>query len=461
MMECVSRGAAKLLNINTRGRIPSYGLQAYRTYIPRVPKLERRSQSSTNNVTHPEEAPNSALTGVKILDLSRVLAAPLCTQILADYGADVIKVEDVSRGDDTRYFKAKGEEALWKPDIGPMSDYFAAVNRNKRAITLNLKHERGKEIFMQLVKEADVLVENYRPGTMEKLGIGFDVLSKSNPKLIHASISGYGPSGPMAKRAGYDMITGAEAGLLHLTGERNGPPVRPGLGLVDMSTGLYSHGAILAALLARQRTGRGQKIDASLFETQIALLINVGHSWLNMGIEAERWGTQHPSVVPYDAFKTNDLYFVIGATNDKQFAILTKQLRIPELAADERFKTNADRVKNRDELYPILNPLFLQKTTAELTDLFEGTGMPYGPINTMEKVFGHPQTKARDMVHEVEFEASTRGSIKVLGPPVKFSDTKATIRSRAPLHSEHTEEVLGELGISKEEVGRLKEAGTV
>ena len=220
---------------------------------------------------------------MKILDLSRVLAAPLCTQILADYGADVIKVEDVSRGDDTRYFKAEGEEALWKPDIGPMSDYFAAVNRNKRAITLNLKHERGIEIFMQLVKEADVLVENYRTGTMEKLGIGFDVLSKANPMLIHASISGYGPTGPMAKRAGYDMIAGAEAGLLHLTGERGGPPVRPGLGIVDMSTGLYSHGAILAALLARQRTGRGQKIDASLFETQIALLINVGHTWLNMG----------------------------------------------------------------------------------------------------------------------------------------------------------------------------------
>jgi succinate--hydroxymethylglutarate CoA-transferase len=460
-MECVSRGVIRITSINTRKRITSYGLQAYRAQLLVRPKLTRQLQSSTKNVTHPEDAPNSALSGVKILDLSRVLAAPLCTQILADYGADVIKVEDVSRGDDTRYFKAEGEEALWKPDIGPMSDYFAAVNRNKRAITLNLKHERGIEIFMQLVKEADVLVENYRTGTMEKLGIGFDVLSKANSMLIHASISGYGPTGPMAKRAGYDMIAGAEAGLLHLTGERGGPPVRPGLGIVDISTGLYSHGAILAALLARQRTGCGQKIDASLFETQIALLINVGHTWLNMGIEAERWGTQHPSVVPYDAFKTKDLYFVTGATNDKQFAIFTKQLGKPELASDERFKTNDDRVKNRNELYPILKPLFLQKTTAELMDLFEGTGMPYGPINTMEKVFNHPQTEARDMVHEMEFAASTKGRIRVLGPPVKFSDTKATIRTRAPLHSEHTEEVLGELGISKEEIGKLKEAGTV
>jgi succinate---hydroxymethylglutarate CoA-transferase len=342
-----------------------------------------------------------------------------------------------------------------------MSNYFAAINRNKRAITLNLKHERGKKIFMQLVKEADVLVENYRTGTMEKLGIGFDVLSKENPMLIQASVSGYGPTGPMAKRAGYDMITGAEAGLLHLTGERNGPPVRPGLGIVDMSTGLYTHGAILAALFARERTGRGQKIDSSLFETQVALLTNVAHSWLNLGIEAQRWGTQHPTVVPYDAFKTKDLYIVTGATNDKQFAILTKQLGRPELASDDRFKTNSDRVRNRDELFPIINKLFLQKSTAECLELFEGSGMPYAPINTMERVFDHPQTEAREMVQEIEFEAATKGSLKLLGPAVKFSDTKATIRTRPPLHSEHTEEVLGELGISKEEVGRLREEGTV
>jgi succinate--hydroxymethylglutarate CoA-transferase len=207
-------------------------------------------------------------------------------------------------------------------------------------------------------------------------------------------MSGYGPSGPFAKRAGYDMIAGAEAGLLHLTGERGGPPVRPGLGLTDMCTGLYMHGAIVAALYARERTGRGQKIDASLFETQISLLTNVAMSWLNLGQEAERWGTQHPSVVPYDAFKTKDLYFVCGATNDKQFAILCKQLGLESLAQDGRFKTNADRVRNRDELFPILNELFAAKTTDEWIEAFEGSGMPYAPINTMEKVFSHPQTKA-------------------------------------------------------------------
>lgn len=451
-MDCINRGILRFVSINTRRwkicRISSSGGRRDVRYLRTSPPASQDNE-------------NSALAGVKILDLSRVLAAPLCTQILADYGGDVIKVEDVSRGDDTRYFKDRGEEAAWKPGTGPMSNYFAAINRNKRAITLNLKHERGKEIFMQLVKETDVLVENYRPGTMEKLGIGFDALIKANPMLIHASISGYGPTGPMAKRAGYDMITGAEAGLLHLTGERNGPPVRPGLGLVDMSTGLFAHGAILAALFARQRTGRGQKIDASLFETQVALLSNVAHSWLNLGIEAERWGTQHPTVVPYDAFKTKDLYIVTGATNDKQFAILMEALGRPELATDDRFKTNSDRVRNREELFPLINELFLQKTTAECLELFEGSGMPYAPINTMERVFEHPQTKARDMVHVIDFEAATKGTLKLLGPPVKFSDTKATIRARPPLHSEHTEEVLGELGISKEEIDKMKENGTV
>ena len=226
---------------------------------------------------------------------------------------------------------------------------------------------------------------------------------------------GYGPSGPFAKRAGYDMIAGAEAGLLHLTGERGGRPVRPGLGLTDMCTGLYTHGAIMAALYARERTGRGQRIDASLFETQIALLTNVAMSWLNLGQEAERWGTQHPSVVPYDAFKTKDLYFVCGATNDKQFAVLCNLLGLESLTHDQRFTTNADRVRNRDALFPILNESFAAKTTDEWIEAFEGSGMPYAPINTMEKVFSHPQTEARDMVETVECDAAKSGTLKLLG----------------------------------------------
>lgn len=214
------------------------------------------------------------------------------------------------------------------------------------------------------------------------------------------------------------MIAGAEAGILHLTGERNGPPVRPGLGLTDMSTGLFTHGAIVSALYARERTGKGQKIDSSLFESQIALLINVGMSWLNLGQEAERWGTQHPSVVPYDAFKTKDLYFVCGATNDKQFKNLCEILGIEELVSDERFKTNRDRVEHRDELFPILEKVFVSKTTDEWMVAFEGTGMPYAPINTMERVFAHPQAHAREMVQQIPFDGAKDGKLNIIGKDI-------------------------------------------
>lgn len=362
----------------------------------RCSKLEHRLYSALASKHAAGE--NGPLTGVKILDLSRVLAAPLCTQILADYGAEVIKVEDVGRGDDTRYWRTAGEDSHWKPGVGPISNYFASVNRNKRSICLDLKQPQGKEAFMELVKDADVLVENMRPGATEKLGVDYKTVSAINPGIIYASVSGYGPTGPFAKRAGYDMIAGAEAGILHLTGERNGPPVRPGLGLTDMCTGLFTHGAIVSALYARAATGRGQKIDASLFESQIALLTNVALTWLNTGVEAERWGTQHPSVVPYDAFKSKDLYFVCGATNDKQFKTLCEILNLPTLPDDPRFVTNAVRVENRAELFPLLNEAFAQKTTDEWTSAFEGSGMPYAAINNMERVFNHPQTHARDMV---------------------------------------------------------------
>lgn len=311
---------------------------------------------------------------------------------------------------------------------------------------------------------------------MERLGIDYEVLRKVNPALIYASLSGdyhpplclqgltsigYGSSGPWRERAGYDMIAGAEAGMLHLTGERNGPPVRPGLGLTDMSTGLFTHGAIMGALYSRKETGLGQRIDASLFESQIALLTNVAMSWLNMGQEAERWGTQHPSVVPYDAFKSKDLYFVCGATNDKQFQKLCQIIGLSELPLDERFKTNASRVVNRDELFPLINEAFAAKTTDEWMEQFEGSGMPYAPINTMEKVFSHPQTAAREMVKEIDFEPAKQGKISILGSAVKFSDTKASVRRPPPKLRQHTTEILEELGTPREEIERLKNAKVV
>jgi succinate---hydroxymethylglutarate CoA-transferase len=268
-----------------------------------------------------------------------------------------------------------------------------------------------------------------RQGAMERLGIDYNVLRDINPSIIYASISGYGSSGPWQKRAGYDMIAGAEAGLLHLTGERNGPPVRPGLGLTDMSTGLFMHGAIMAALYSRKETGLGQRIDGSLFESQVALLINVAMTWLNVGQEAERWGTQHPSVVPYDSFKTRDLYFVCGAVNNKQFEKLCEILDLDHLLEDDRFKTNSLRVEHRDELMPYVNDAFTTKTAGEWMIAFEGSGLPYAPINTMEKVFSHPQTAARDMVQQIAFAPSISGKLSVLGMlPVRSISHNANFR---------------------------------
>jgi succinate--hydroxymethylglutarate CoA-transferase len=277
-------------------------------------------------------------------------------------------------------------------------------------------------------------VENFKPDTMDRLGMGYDELKKVNPRLIYASVSGrsypfhtaqasatkdycsgYGTTGPYSNRGGYDPIAGAEAGLLHVTGERNGPPVRPGIGIIDMASGLYIHGAILAALNARHRTGEGQRVDVSLFETQISLLTNVGLSWLNMKIEAERWGCQHPSIAPYNAFPTKDLYLVCGATNDKQFVKFCKLLGVEKLSEDERFATNAKRVEHRDILNPIFNEIFEKKTTVEWEKTFEGSGLAYAPINNMERTFAHPQAEARDMIRNIPFDIAESGQINVIG----------------------------------------------
>ncbi|KAF8864617.1 CoA-transferase family III [Acephala macrosclerotiorum] len=424
------------------------GLRLSRQVVP------LKSRPRLFSTTSRRSAPEGALHGIKILDMSRVLAGPFCTQILADYGAEVIKVEQPGQGDDTRYWRVDGERAIWGKENN-MSCYFAAVNRNKRSITLDVKKAEGKEILLKLVKNADILVENFIPGKMEQFGLGYDVLSKLNPGLIFASISGYGAQGPYSKRAGYDIIAAAEAGLLHITGEQNGPPTKPGVALVDLSTGLYTHGAILAALQARHRTGKGQKIDSSLFETQLSLLTSVATVWLNMQKEATRFGTEHPSIVPYAAFQTKDSWIVCGAVNNRQFKVLVEVLGCPETAGDERFESNDKRIENRDELKVILDRCFMKKTTSEWLSALEGSGMPYGPINNIEDSFKHPQTKARDMMRTVDFEAMIDGQLKMVGIPVKFGDTKISIRRRPPLLGEHTDEILKEIGV--ENIGWMRE----
>ncbi|KAK4552859.1 hypothetical protein LTR86_009991 [Recurvomyces mirabilis] len=405
---------------------------------------------------------NGPLKGIRVLDFSRILAAPFCTQILADYGADVIKIEQPGLGDETRSWKTKAEAAIWKEDIGPMSMYFASVNRNKRSLTLDLKKPEALTIVKKLAEKSDIVIENFIPGGADKLGIGYAALSKVNPRLIYASISGYGASGPYAKRAGYDAIAAAEGGLMHVTGHPDGGPVRPGLGMTDMSTGLYTHGAIMAALYSREKTGRGQYISASLFETQLSLLINIGANWLNMGVDGKRYGAAHPSIVPYNTWRCKDgIWLALAANNDRQFLKLCQLIGREDLPKDERFAVNAQRVEHRPLMDEIFDTVFASKTSEEWLKLLDGSGLAHGPVNSIQKAFEHPQAEARDMVRDFEWDALESGHWKAIGPAVKFSDTKAEIQQRPPALGEHTGDILQEIGHTAEDVDNLRTQGAI
>jgi succinate--hydroxymethylglutarate CoA-transferase len=404
---------------------------------------------------------SGALNGVRVLDFSRILAGPFCSQILADYGADVIKVESL-QGDETRSWQGAGEAADWNETSGPISFYFASVNRNKRSLTLDLKRPEALEVVYKLVKTSDVVLENFVPGSADRLGIGYEKLSEINPRVIYASISGYGASGPYSKRAGYDAIAAAEGGLMHITGHPDGSPVRPGLGMTDMATGLYTHGAITAALYSRDRTGQGQHISSSLFETQISLLINIGANWLNRGVEGKRYGAAHPSIVPYNTWECKDgQWLTVAANNDRQFRTLCERLRCFDLLDDERFKTNAKRVEHRPLMDEIFDTKFRAKSSEEWLKVLDGSGLAFGSVNTIQKAFEHPQTLARDMIQPMEWESVRSGLWQSIGPPVKFEKTKAAISSRPPLLSEHTREILGELGYSKDKIDDLQQRNIV
>ncbi|EMC99814.1 hypothetical protein BAUCODRAFT_21543 [Baudoinia panamericana UAMH 10762] len=421
--------------------------------------LRNARNTSTSTTQNNSSGP---LRGIRILDFSRILAGPFCTQILADYGADVIKVEQAGAGDETRTWQGKGEAAHWKPEAGPTSFYFAAINRNKRSLTLDLKKPEALEIVKKLVANVDVVVENFVPGGAARLGVGYDDLKQLNPRLVYASVSGYGSSGPYAKRAGYDAIAAAEGGLMHITGSPDGGPVRPGLGMTDMSTGLYTHGAILAALWHRDKTGEGQYISASLFETQLSLLINVGANWLNMAVDGKRFGAAHPSIVPYNTWKCKDgVWLALAANNDRQFKVLAKTIGRDELPKDPRFATNAARVEHRPSMDEIFDAVFASRTSDEWLQVLEGSNLAYGPVNSIEKAFQHPQAVARDMVQPMIWGSTTSGEWKGIGPAVKFSATKASIRDRPPALGEHTAEVLAEAGYSGDEVRSLRDRGVI
>ncbi|KAG0283624.1 hypothetical protein BGZ96_011978 [Linnemannia gamsii] len=377
------------------------------------------------------------LDGIRVLDLTRVLAGPYCTQLLGDLGAEVIKIENPKGGDDTR---------AWGPpfakNIDPSSSdsqqesaYFLGVNRNKKSITVNIRSTQGRDLIHDLVKKCDVLVENYVPGKLDEMGLGYEQLRALNPGLIYTSITGYGQTGPYRMKPGYDVMIEAEAGLMYITGEENGTPVKVGVAVTDLTTGLYAHGAIMAALLARHKTGRGQHIDCSLLDSQVVTLANIASSYLISGQEARRMGTSHPSIVPYQVLPSRDSHIMIGAGNDGQFKILCSVLQLPELPDLPDFRTNMDRVRNRKALITILTERLRTKDNAYWLGQLEGRGIPFAPINNIAQTFEHPQVIARDMIQEIDHPKA--GRIKLTGPAVKYSETKPSIRIPPPAGRAH------------------------
>lgn len=389
---------------------------------------------------------NSALSGIRILDFSRVLAGPYCTMLLGDFGAEVIKIESPD-GDDTRQ---------WGPPwLDGESAYYLSVNRNKRSITLDLKNPRGQEIARHLAEKADVLVENFKVSGMAKFGLDYDTLSKTNPGLIYCSITGYGQNGPYQSLAGYDFIIQAEGGLMSITGPVDGLPYKVGVAIVDITAGMYASHAILAALHHREKTGEGQFIDVALFDSQLGWLANVGQNYLVSEKPPQRYGNAHANIVPYEVFRTSDGYLVLGVGNDRQYQILCGVANRPDLWNDERFQTNPGRITHRRELIPLLQAVFLAQTTSEWIASLSKLGIPVGPINDIPSALSHPQAAARHMVQEVK--RADGSAVKMVGPVAKLSGTPAQIFAPPPTLGEHTRQILEqELDLSPFEIESLQ-----
>uniref|UniRef100_A0A4W4EIP2 Succinyl-CoA:glutarate CoA-transferase n=1 Tax=Electrophorus electricus TaxID=8005 RepID=A0A4W4EIP2_ELEEL len=391
------------------------------------------------------------LDGVRVLDLTRVLAGPFATMILGDLGAEVTKVERPGLGDDTR---------TWGPPfVGEESAYFLSVNRNKKSIAVNLKDPKGAKLVKELARISDVLVENYLPGKLDEMGLGYKQLSEVAPQLIYCSITGYGQTGPQSHKPGYDSIASAASGMMHITGPEDGEPVRPGVAMTDLATGLYAQGAVMAGLLQRQKTGRGVHIDCNLLSSQVACLSHIAANYLNAGKEARRWGTAHESIVPYQGFRTKDGYLVVAAGNDLQFFKVCNVLSLNELAEDPKYKTNTLRVQHRQALLELLSERFSEEPTAEWLRRFEGTGVPCGPINTVQQVFSNPQVAHNGLI--MEMDHPTSGRIAVPGPAVRFSSFECDRPTPPPVIGQHTIEVLRDtLGYSDDVINQLLPSGT-
>ncbi|POR04784.1 carnitine dehydratase [Alkalispirochaeta sphaeroplastigenens] len=391
------------------------------------------------------------LAGLKVLDMTRVLAGPYATMILSDLGAEVLKVEMPGTGDDSRHFG---------PFKNGRSLYFLSINRGKHSMTLNLKSNEGKDILRKLVARYDMLVENFRPGVMEKLGLGYEELKKINPGLIYAAASGYGHSGPESKKPAYDILAQAEGGLMGITGWPGGAPVRVGCSIGDITAGLFASIGILAALHQRNATGLGQKIDVAMLDCQVAILENALARYQATGENPEPLGNRHPTITPFQAYQARDDWFVVAMGNDnlwKTFCTATGRM---DLAEDPRFATNPARTENLDELNALMEPLMAERTVQEWSDLLSEAGIPHAPINKVEHIMESPQILARKMLATVE--DSLAGTVQVAGNPVKMSGFEdSTERPPLPELGEHTREVLSDLGYTDDQVRALQDQGVI
>jgi len=392
------------------------------------------------------------LDGVTILDFTRVLSGPYCTMLLADMGARVIKIEQPGRGDDTR--------AWGPPFVNGESAYFLSINRNKESLTLDLKHPAARAVLNCLLPRADVLVENFRPGTMDRLGLGYDALAPRYPRLVYCSISGFGQTGPRRGEPGYDAVMQGEGGLMSITGTPDGPPFRLGVAISDIVSGMFAAQGIAMALLARVRSERGQRVDVGMLDSTVALLTYQAGIYFATGTTPGRMGNRHPTIVPYETFAASDGDFVVAVGNDDQWRRFCRLLGAEEIAGDERFATNSARVRNYDALRPLLVERLRSRTRREWVENLKEAGVPCGSVREVGDVLQDPQLDARQMIETVEH--MTAGAVRVLGVPIKLSDTPGGVRTAPPALGQHTRQILeGECGMSAGQIQEMSRTGGI